>query len=152
MKNTGFSYEYSTGDLGGTGLAIFAIVILIFLVIGIILLVRLSKSMSAAAEDNARINQMLAAVPEEKIGVVNALYNNAKKELGMALLLVFILGSFGVHKIYLGEKKAAILFMIFAFTCIPAIISFFDAMKMPKTISEYNLNIITSLSNQLVDR
>lgn len=152
MRNTGFNYEYSTGDLGGTGLAIFVIVILIFLVIGIILLVRLSKSMTAAAEDNARINQLLAAVPEEKTGVVNALYTNAKKDLGTALILVFLLGSLGIHKVYLGEKKAAILFIIFFLTGVPAIISFFNAMSMPKTISEYNLNIINSLSNQLVNQ
>ncbi len=150
--NKGFQYSYSTNDLDGTGLAIIGIILLISLILFIILLVRLGKSMSAAAEDNARINQLLAAIPGDRIGTVNALYSNAKKELGIALVLVFFMGSFGVHKIYLGRKKAAILFMIFAMTTIPAIISFFDAMKMPKTISEYNLNVMTTLYNQFNNR
>ena len=150
--NKGFQYSYSTGQLDGDALTIIGIFLLICIILFIILLVRLSKSMTAAAEENARINQMLAAIPADKIGTVNALYSNARKELGIALAIVFFMGSIGVHKIYLGRKKAAILFMIFALTGIPAIISFFDAMNMPKTISEYNLNVMTTLYNQFINR
>jgi len=150
--NKGFQYSYSTGQLDGNALTIIGIVLLICLILFIILLVRLSKSMTAAAEENARINQMLAAIPADRIGTVNALYSSAKKELGIALVLVFFMGSFGVHKIYLGRKKAAILFMIFVLTGIPAIISYFDAMNMPKMISEYNLNVMTTLYNQFMNR
>jgi hypothetical protein len=56
--------------------------------------------MTAAAEENARINQLLAAIPADRIGTVNALYSNARKELGIALAIVFFMGSIGVHKIF----------------------------------------------------
>lgn len=43
-----------------------------------------------------------------------------------AVLLAFFLGGFGVHQFYLGQKKKGILYLIFFWTAIPAIIAFID--------------------------
>ncbi len=152
-----YNYESFSGNSYGAGMseggAIFLFVFLLFLVvIFIILAIRLSKSMETAAQTNSRINQTIAGLPDEKIALINSLYTNAKKELGTALLLALLLGSIGAHKVYLGRKTAAILFFVFSLTGVPAIISLFDAANMPKTIAEYNLNIIDSITAQLVER
>lgn len=48
------------------------------------------------------------------------------KSKGTAALLAFFLGGFGIHKFYLGSTKAGVLYLLFSWTCIPALIAFFD--------------------------
>ncbi|NMP26830.1 zinc-ribbon domain and TM2 domain-containing protein [Rahnella sp. SAP-1] len=43
-----------------------------------------------------------------------------------AALLAFFLGSFGVHKFYLGKIGQGILYLIFCWTLIPSIIAFVE--------------------------
>lgn len=45
-----------------------------------------------------------------------------------AFLLAFFLGGFGVHKFYLGRVAAGVLYLIFFWTFIPAIIAFIEAI------------------------
>lgn len=44
----------------------------------------------------------------------------------VAALLAFFLGYLGIHKFYLGENVAGILYLIFCWTFIPGIIAFFE--------------------------
>jgi TM2 domain-containing membrane protein YozV len=43
-----------------------------------------------------------------------------------AALLAFFLGGLGAHKFYLGQTGVGIAYLIFCWTCIPAIIAFFE--------------------------
>jgi TM2 domain-containing membrane protein YozV len=43
-----------------------------------------------------------------------------------AILLCWFLGGIGVHKFYLGESGAGVLYLLFFWTFIPAIIAFFE--------------------------
>jgi TM2 domain-containing membrane protein YozV len=43
-----------------------------------------------------------------------------------AILLCWFLGGIGVHKFYLGQSGAGILYLLFCWTLIPAIIAFFE--------------------------
>ena len=43
-----------------------------------------------------------------------------------AILLAFFLGGFGVHKFYLGRVGQGILYLIFFWTFIPAVIAFIE--------------------------
>ncbi|MDF5719374.1 MAG: NINE protein [Rhizonema sp. PD37] len=48
------------------------------------------------------------------------------KNKSMAIVLCFFLGGFGIHKFYLGENLAGVLYLLFSLTLIPSIISFFE--------------------------
>lgn len=43
-----------------------------------------------------------------------------------AILLAFFLGGFGVHKFYLGRVGQGILYLLFCWTFIPAIVAFIE--------------------------
>ncbi len=47
-----------------------------------------------------------------------------------ALLICFFMGFFGIHKFYLGKTLEGIIYLIFSWTCIPALISFFDFLGL----------------------
>jgi TM2 domain-containing membrane protein YozV len=47
-----------------------------------------------------------------------------------ALLLCFFAGGVGVHKFYLGKNVEGVLYLIFFWTCIPALIAFFEFLGL----------------------
>lgn len=48
----------------------------------------------------------------------------------VAALLAFFLGAFGAHKFYLGQVGLGILYLIFCWTIIPAIIAFVETFLL----------------------
>lgn len=48
------------------------------------------------------------------------------KNKNVAILLTFFLGSLGIHKFYLGNNFAGVLYLVFSWTFIPALLSVFD--------------------------
>lgn len=61
-----------------------------------------------------------------------------KNKLVAALLALF-LGGLGIHKFYLGQIFKGFLYLIFCWTFIPALISFFEAIIL-LVMSEDNFN------------
>ncbi len=47
-----------------------------------------------------------------------------------AILICFFGGYFGIHKFYLGKNVTGIIYLVFCWTCIPALISFFDFLGL----------------------
>ncbi|MCL9804486.1 TM2 domain-containing protein [Flavobacterium amniphilum] len=43
-----------------------------------------------------------------------------------AIVLAFFLGGIGIHKFYLGKSVQGILYLIFCWTFIPALLAFFE--------------------------
>lgn len=56
----------------------------------------------------------------------------------VAFLFAFFLGAFGVHKFYLGNNKAGVIYLIlfFIFFYIPAFLALIDAIKILCTSEE----------------
>jgi TM2 domain-containing membrane protein YozV len=71
-----------------------------------------------------------------------------------AALLALFLGGFGVHRFYLGENGPGILYLIFCWTFIPAIIAFFEfiiflSMDEDKFNAKYNQGVILNGSGNI---
>ena len=58
------------------------------------------------------------------------------KDKTVAALLAFFLGWFGVHKFYLGETVAGVIYLIFSWTFIPGLIAFFEFIGLLITSQE----------------
>ena len=52
--------------------------------------------------------------------------HKVEKSKGIALLLCFFLGGFGVHQFYIGNTTQGVFYLLFSWTCIPALISIVD--------------------------
>lgn len=57
-----------------------------------------------------------------------------------AAILAFFLGGLGIHKFYLGKSVQGILYIIFCWTMIPALIAFFEFFGL-LFMSENTFNI-----------
>lgn len=67
----------------------------------------------------------------------------------IAALLAFFLGGLGIHKFYLGENLAGLLYLVFFWTFIPGIIAFFEflgllLMSDQAFNSKYNAGLMSS--------
>ncbi len=58
----------------------------------------------------------------------SALPNFRGKSKTVAALLAIFLGSFGIHKFYLGQSMQGILYLLFCWTGIPGIIAFIEGI------------------------
>jgi len=52
----------------------------------------------------------------------------APKSRTIAVLLALFGGGIGLHKLYLGQTRMWLLYMLFFWTCLPAIIAFIEAI------------------------
>ena len=96
-----FANFFETTPTGA--LIILGLSLIIFIIILFYLSIRLTKSIQAAALNNGRTNQYLAAVPADRIGTVNAVYQNTRKQLSTAMILCLVGGTFGLQRAYLGS-------------------------------------------------
>lgn len=128
---------------------VWIVTLIIFFIFVAVLAIRISKSIQAAATNNGRINQYLAAVPADRIGTINAIYQNSRLHLSSAMILCIVGGIFGFQRIYLGKRKSALAMFLLFWTGIPTVISLFDLANMPTTVSEFNLGVMISLYDQI---
>ena len=48
----------------------------------------------------------------------------------IALILTFFAGAFGIHKFYLGENFAGVMYLLFSWTLIPTVLAFFEFLGL----------------------
>ena len=68
----------------------------------------------------------------------NAEYQHAAKDEVAGVLLALFLGTFGIHRFYLGETGTGVLYLVFSWTGIPAILGFIECFFMPGRVRAYN--------------
>jgi TM2 domain-containing membrane protein YozV len=75
------------------------------------------------------------------------------KERAVAIVLCFFLGSFGIHKFYLGNNAQGIVYLIFSWTFIPGIIAFFEFLGLCfMSDREFNARFNIHADPHLLDR
>ena len=74
---------------------------------------------------------------EEALRAANRpMYVRSAKSRGVAIVLALLLGGLGGHKFYLGRAGFGILYLLFCWTFIPAIIAFIEAIVYACTSEE----------------
>lgn len=52
------------------------------------------------------------------------------KSRGLAMVLAFMAGTFGLHRFYLGRKLSGFMYLLFFWTGIPSLLGIFEAFRM----------------------
>lgn len=119
---------------------IVAIGVSILLLVGFIaILVSLGRSSAKKNDElNMMLQQIMQRLPQDKQAMFMMQYNNVKKDKTTAWLLCFFLGGLGIHKFYLGQTAAGIFYILFCWTGIPLIISFFEWFSVSGQTADYN--------------
>jgi TM2 domain-containing membrane protein YozV len=77
-------------------------------------------------------------------------YQQAKKEEVVGVLLALFLGGFGVHHFYLRRDTAGIIYLLFSWTGIPAVIALVECFFMPGRVRAYNASQAAYIATQIL--
>jgi TM2 domain-containing membrane protein YozV len=77
-------------------------------------------------------------------------YEQARRDEVVGVLLALFLGSFGIHHFYLRRNGMGVLYLIFSWTGIPAILGFVEAFFMPGRVRRYNAEQAIFITSQIL--
>lgn len=83
--------------------------------------------------------QFVSSLPSEKQTVFMLQYNEERRNPTTAVLLALFLGGLGAHKFYLGKIGLGVLYLLFSWTTIPAIVAFIEAFTISEKVRRMNL-------------
>lgn len=77
-------------------------------------------------------------------------YERARKDEVVGVLFALLLGSFGIHHFYLRRDGLGVLYLIFFWTGIPALLGFIECFFMPGRVRQYNAAQAYYISSQIL--
>lgn len=118
----------------------FIFVVLLILAAGIIIsfFLLLEKSKEQTQQSETNIARMVNTLPKDKQMPFLMQLNSVKKNPTTAVLLALFLGGLGAHKFYLGKTGMGIVYILFAWTTIPAWIALIEAFTLSGKTAQYN--------------
>lgn len=119
------------------------VMILLFFVgvVGALLMLAIkliSKSNDDAKQAELTYHQIMQNLPSDKQMIFLMQFNAVKKTPSTAVLLALFLGGLGVHKFYMGQTGLGILYLLFCWTYIPAILGLIEALTIAGSVAGYN--------------
>jgi TM2 domain-containing membrane protein YozV len=82
---------------------------------------------------------MATGMSEEQQAIFYAQLGAYEKDEVAGVLLALFLGTFGLHHFYLRRNGLGILYLLFFWTGIPALLGFVECFLMPGRVRRYNL-------------
>ncbi len=82
---------------------------------------------------------MASGMSEEQQAIFYAQLAAYEKDEVAGVLLALFLGTFGLHHFYLRRNGLGILYLLFFWTGIPALLGFVECFLMPSRVRRYNL-------------
>jgi TM2 domain-containing membrane protein YozV len=80
----------------------------------------------------------------------HAEYQRARKDEVIGVLFALFLGCFGVHHFYLRRDGLGVLYLLFCWTGITAILGFIECFFMPGRVRQYNTTQAYYISSQIL--
>jgi TM2 domain-containing membrane protein YozV len=77
-------------------------------------------------------------------------YERARKDEVVGVLFALLLGSFGIHHFYLRRDGLGVLYLLFFWTGIPALLGFIECFFMPGRVRQYNAVQAVYISSQIL--
>ena len=65
-------------------------------------------------------------------------FNSRRKDVTTAVLLALFLGGGGAHKFYMGRTSIGVVYLLFFWTLIPAIVALVETFLMPGRVRKHN--------------
>jgi TM2 domain-containing membrane protein YozV len=82
--------------------------------------------------------QLMQSLSADQRLAFHAEYDSRRKDAAVAILLALFLGGFGAHHFYLGRTGLGVLYLVFFWTLIPAIIALIECFLLSERVRRYN--------------
>jgi len=94
----------------------------------------------------------LQTIPDKNRPLFMSKYAAEQKKAVIGILLALFLGGFGAHKFWQGKTTAGVLYILFFWTGIPALISLIECFLMSGWCRKHNQHLASSLAHALKDQ
>jgi TM2 domain-containing membrane protein YozV len=81
---------------------------------------------------------MMQGMTSEQRMLFQSHLNTERKHSTVGVLLAIFLGGAGVHHFYMGRIGLGVLYLLFCWTLIPAVVGLIEAFLMPGRVAQYN--------------
>lgn len=138
-------------EVNGVCISLLSFGIFVALVVVAVYLIRKTRREKKQAKLNAKqeTQQLVSLLPSEKQTVFMLQYNEERKNPTTAVLLALFLGGLGAHKFYLGKIGLGVLYFLFSWTTIPAIVAFIEAFTISEKVRRMNLEAAREIAAML---
>lgn len=75
--------------------------------------------------------------------------NAVRKDGTTGVILALLLGGLGIHHFYMGNMLAGVVYILFCWTFIPAILGVIEAFLMPSRVRDYNRQQANLIASQI---
>ncbi|MCY4275082.1 MAG: TM2 domain-containing protein [Gammaproteobacteria bacterium] len=89
------------------------------------------------------------SLSQEELARYTIEYNEQKKNATTGVLLALFLGGFGAHHFYMGNTGVGIVYLLFFWTFIPAVIALVECFLMSSRMKTYNDQISEKIVIQI---
>lgn len=91
----------------------------------------------------------LTNLNEQQRAIFLSQYNANKKDSTAAILLTLFLGGVGAHRFYMGDTALGVIYLLFCWTLIPALIAFVEVFLISGRVRNHNFNLAAGLAAQV---
>jgi len=91
------------------------------------------------------LNQNYRNLPEQKQLLISNQYLSLCKKKPYIYLFLIFLGGFGAHHYYMGNIGAGIIYTLFCWTFIPALVGFFELFWAYTYVNNHNEKLVRDL-------
>lgn len=109
---------------------------------------RRSTQQKGQAAEKA-INDIIDSLAPEDHAKFMVQYESRKKHPGVAAIFAVLLGGLGVHKFYLGHVKTGIVYILFVWTYVPALLGIVEAFSIGEKVKIKNAEIAGEIAREL---
>lgn len=88
-------------------------------------------------------------LPEDRRRRFHHIYMSRRKDVTPAVLFALFLGGVGAHHFYLGHTLLGVVFILFFWTFVPAIIALIEAIFMSATVRGKNEQIAQNVLSEI---
>tara|TARA_A200000113_G_scaffold186026_1_gene173025 strand:- start:16 stop:330 length:315 start_codon:yes stop_codon:yes gene_type:complete len=96
-----------------------------------------------------RIIELQKQLSENEQNTFNYKFERQKKTVSTGVLIALFGGSLGIHKFWLGEIVYGVLYLLFCWTLIPAIIALIECFFMKNTVNNYNYKLAQDIFKEI---
>jgi TM2 domain-containing membrane protein YozV len=96
----------------------------------------------------SELDYMTAMTAEQRM-LFQSQYVNAKKDRTVALLLTLFLGGLGAHRFYMGQVGLGIVYLVFCWTLVPAMIAFVELFLIFGRVDRHNQALAFELAQKV---
>jgi TM2 domain-containing membrane protein YozV len=95
-----------------------------------------------------QLHLLRSLTPDQRLAFQSE-FDGRRKDATVAILLAIFLGGFGAHHFYLGRTGLGVLYLVFFWSLIPALVALIECFFLSQRVRDYNDRLAAEIANRV---